>query len=180
VIKRKEIWKDIPNYEEQYQVSNLGRVKSKERIVLRNNKHKIHLKEKILYQGERSGYKVVFFIKNGIKKSFQIHRLVADAFIPNPENKPQVNHIDGNKVNNKITNLEWVTAKENINHAYKIGLSKIHNNKKVIQFDLKMNFINEYDSLCEAERKTKTHHSNISKCCQGIYKQSNGYIWEYR
>lgn len=175
-----EEWKDIKGYEGIYQVSNLGRVKSLERIVLRNNKYDIHLKEKILYQGIRSGYKVVFFKKDGIRKSYQVHRLVAEAFIPNTDNKKQVNHINGIKIDNNCFNLEWTTPKENIKHAYMTGLSKIKNNKKVLQFDLDMNFIKEYESLCEAERKTKVNHSNISKCCRGIFKQANGYIWRYR
>lgn len=99
-----EIWKDIDGYEGLYQVSNLGRVKS--------SKHDI-----ILKTYSNRGYHQVQLSKNNIKSNKTIHRLVAQAFIPNPDNKPQVNHIDEDKTNNKVSNLEWVTAKENSNHG---------------------------------------------------------------
>ena len=142
----------------------------------------MHWKEKPLCQGTRSGYKVVYFKKGNTKTSKQVHRLVAQAFIPNPENKPQVNHIDGNKHNNNVDNLEWVTVSENAIHALNTGLRSriMKTNKKVIQYDLDMNYINEYVSLCEAERKTNVSRPNITRCCEGIYKQSGGYVWRYK
>ncbi|MBO5138700.1 MAG: HNH endonuclease [Bacilli bacterium] len=177
-----EDWKDIKGYEGYYQISSLGRVKSLTRVVVCKNKHKFTCREKILKLNTRNGYYVVNFQKEGLKRSFQIHRLVAIHFINNPQNKPQVNHIDGNKKNNNVNNLEWVTIKENINHAFNIGLSsKIrHNNKPVLQFDKNMNFIKEYVSACSAENETNINHSNISRCCRGIYKQTGGYIWKYK
>lgn len=97
----REEWKDIPKYEYLYQISNLGRVKS-----LRKNK--------IMKLGTRNTYSVIILRKNNERKSFQVHRLVASSFIPNPFNKPIVNHKDFNRKNNKWTNLEWCTQKENV------------------------------------------------------------------
>lgn len=101
----KEVWKDIEGYEGLYQISNLGRVK---RVAT----------GKVLKGGkDKDGYLMVKLYKNNIRSNKKIHRLVAEAFIPNPENKPQVNHADENKTNNSLDNLEWMTAKENINHG---------------------------------------------------------------
>lgn len=175
-----EIWKDIKDYENMYQISNYGRVKSLERIVKQGNK-KRHLCEKILCQNLRNGYRTVYLNKNGNHVSKQVHRLVAETFILNSNNKPQVNHIDGNKQNNCVENLEWVTIKENLQHAKKIGLTSPikHNNRPVIQYTLDGKEIKRYVSCCSAEHATKINHSNISKCCKGIYKQCNGYVWRY-
>lgn len=108
-----EIWKDVVGYEGYYKVSNLGRVKSLDRI---NNKGVTQI-GRVLKCGYRSGYKSVALSKNGKSVSCVIHRLVAIAFVPNKNNKPQVNHIDEDKNNNNVNNLEWVTAKENNNYG---------------------------------------------------------------
>ena len=118
----KERWKDVVGYEGLYQVSNLGRVKSLDRTLLGKNsiEYKVRGKiRKISCIGK--GYQKIQLSKEGNSKNFLIHRLVAQAFIPNPENLPIVNHIDGNTHNNHVSNLEWVTQSENINHAIKIG-----------------------------------------------------------
>jgi hypothetical protein len=117
-----EIWKDIDGYENLYQISNLGRIKSLSHI---NNLGKLRPECILGNRLSDRGYHTAVLYDNGKPKSFRVHRLVAFAFIPNPDNKPHVNHIDGVKSNNLISNLEWVTISENQKHAFNIGLNKI-------------------------------------------------------
>ena len=120
-----EVWKDIEGYEGLYQVSNFGNIKSLARIVHSEKRSDYKIKEKVLKQSDTTtGYKKVELHKDNKKrKSFKVHRLVAQAFIPNPENKREVNHIDGNKHNNNVNNLEWVTSSENKLHAFEMHLN---------------------------------------------------------
>ena len=113
-----EIWKDIKGYEGLYQISNFGRIKSLKFWSNRNKKYYDKEKMKKAYK-DRDGYLRVSLSNNGQRKLKQVHRLVAETFISNPDNKPQVNHIDGNKQNNNVLNLEWVTCQENIVHSYR-------------------------------------------------------------
>lgn len=171
----KEIWKDIPNYEGMYQISNLGNVKS----IYKNGN------TKILTGGIKKGYRQVILVKNKKRKYASVHRLVAETFIPNPNNLPQVNHKDGNKSNNNVDNLEWCTQSENQIHAYKNGLqkplyAKINPKaKKVKQYDLKNNLINCYNGIKEASRINNINPRDITKCCKYKRKQVGGYIWRY-
>lgn len=122
-----EIWKDIPNFEGLYQVSNLGNVRVLDRYVnsaIRNN-DKVKRKGKILKQYNKRGYLQVSLIKNYKRYYFTVHRLVAMAFLPNPDNLPQINHKDENPLNNNLSNLEWCTAKYNCNYGNRN--SKIYN-----------------------------------------------------
>jgi hypothetical protein len=119
-----EIWKDIIGYEGLYQVSNLGRVKSLARTIYRGHNRPLPLKERILKQGCKDGYRQVNLANYGKIKTIRVHRLVAEAFIENTENKPFINHINGVRNNNKLNNLEWCTQSENLKHAYKIGNKK--------------------------------------------------------
>ena len=171
-----EIWKDIPNYDGLYQVSNLGNVKSLNRYVRTCGNAKRLVKEKILKATlDNTGYYVVGLYKNNIQSNYHIHRLVIEAFIPNTQNKPQVNHIDGNKLNNCLDNLEWCTASENGIHAYNHNLNK--SRKEINQYDLGGNFVKKWDSIKDAQAFYKTTH--ISECCHHKRKQCKDYIWRY-
>ena len=173
-----EIWKPIKNYEKFYEVSNLGNVKSKRRNII------------LKYNINNKGRPYVNLFKNKKAKTRTIHRLVAETFIPNIENKETVNHKDGNKLNNCINNLEWATRSENQLHAYNIGLQKPNKpmlnkkgklnplSKKVIQYDLNGNFIKEYSSYTEATQQTNINH--IGDCCNGKFKRAGKYIWKWK
>lgn len=125
-----EIWKDIKDYESLYKVSNLGRVKRLECLVnCRGNSQRI-AKGKILKLFSLRQYKGAALSKDNKQRGFLVHRLVASAFIPNPVNKPQVNHIDGDKYNNIVTNLEWCTASENTLHAIENNLINFKSGKE--------------------------------------------------
>jgi len=139
-----EIWKDIEGWEDKYQVSNLGRIKSLARRFKRGDGLTVNVEEKILKTMiTKDGYERAKLNLMGGSKKYSVHRLVANAFIPNLENKPQVNHIDGNKLNNKVENLEWCTAKENVNHITKLGTHsrmhkvRIYNDKEDLIFTTK-------------------------------------------
>lgn len=122
-VNRMEVWKDIKGYEELYMINNYGCVMGKERMTTGNRNRK--LKSKIVKNhADKLGYQLVDLCKDGKKKTFKVHRLVAQAFIENPQNKPYINHKDGNPRNNNVQNLEWCTQKENIRHAYRTGLFK--------------------------------------------------------
>lgn len=126
-----EIWKDIENFEGMYQVSDMGRIRSLARTKVLSNGRKLTIREKILTGHiDTKGYLQVELRKDGKRNISCIHRLVASAFIENPERKEQVNHKDGNKRNNAVENLEWVTCEENIHHAWKHGLNTASKGQK--------------------------------------------------
>lgn len=160
-------WKSIKGFEELYKVSNLGNVKN-----AKTNKNSKPVKNK-------TGYMRVNLSKNGIKKNFHIHRLVAEAFIPNPENKPQVNHKDENLENNCVDNLEWCDSKYNTNYGERN--KKIANklSKKINQFSLVGEYLKTWNSSMEIERTLGINQSNICLCCNGKRVSAGGYKWNY-
>ena len=187
-----EIWKDIEGYEGLYQVSNLGRIKSLQRITV-GKKYGIHkLKEKILKEGKCGKYNIVILRKNGKNKTLYVHRLVAKTFINNSNNYPEINHKDGNTMNNNKENLEWCNRSYNIKHSYTVlkrkksiqGLNEyVENHKrKVNQYDLNDNFIKTWGSISDAEKFLNiTSIGKICECCQhkNGRKSAFGYKWEY-
>lgn len=164
-----EEWKDIQGYEGVYQVSDLGRIKS----LPRNGTVKT---ERILKNFEASGYLQVALQYHGVVKWEKVHRLVAKAFIPNTDNKREVNHIDGNKKNNSVNNLEWVTTSENILHSYHVLKNHI---RKVKQYTKSMELIKEWECIREASKELRICENNISECCRKRRKTAGGYVWEY-
>lgn len=170
-----EIWKDIEGFEGVYQISNLGRVKS-----LHFNKT-LYLR----YSNDECGYKKVNLFIKGIQKTITIHRLVASHFLNNKYNKRTINHLDGNKSNNKVINLEWATYSENIQHAYdnklKCGSKGINNasSKKVLKYTKGNKFIKLYMSVSEASKDNNINCGGISLVCNGINKTSGGFIWKF-
>lgn len=178
MIKAEE-WKDIKN-SNGYEISSFGNIRH-------NGKE--------LKTSDSTQYKLIRIKINGKFKTCYIHRLVAETFIPKVKGKNFINHIDTNKHNNNVNNLEWCTRSENEKHAWKNGLKEnvrtkvvenlkiartyIKQDKPVRQLDKENNVVNTWKSISEASRKTGVDTSAISKCCRGIFKQTGGYKWEY-
>lgn len=150
---------------ENYEVSNLGKV--------RNIKSGIMLKPWIT----KDGYLRHGLYENNKKKNLFLHKIIATAFIDNPEEKPCVNHIDENKLNNDLSNLEWCTVRENNIHGTRIKRAAEKCSKKVIQLDLNDNVLNEFESMEQAEQKTGIDASSICRCCNGKRKSAGGFKW---
>lgn len=173
----KEIWKHIIGFEGIYQISNIGRVKSLERKV----GHRL-LKEKILsptINNTKDGYLQINLSINKKRYPKLIHRLVAEAFIENPNNLPCINHKDENKINNNVDNLEWCDYKYNANYGTALIRSIQKKSRKIGQYSIDGELIAEFNSARDAERKTKFKQVLISKCCKGTIKHAYNFIWKY-
>jgi hypothetical protein len=160
-----EIWKDIEGFNGKYAVSNKGRVLSKARNYI--------LKQR----ADCKGYMRIDLGNKKNKKTLTVHRLVALSFIPNPENKPQVNHIDGDKTNNNVENLEWCTSRENIIHAYETELNK--NRESVHQYSLDGKLIRIWTSAYEIERVLGIGITTIWAACTRKNHKAKGFYWMY-
>lgn len=193
-----EIWKDVVGWEGFYQVSNLGRVKSVDRFVKRGEK-KMHVKELVLKNAlDSKGYYMVILCdkERGDIQKARVHRLVAEAFIKNPYNKPHIDHINTIKTDNRTENLRWVTYKENANnpitlervrkngHGTEVAKKNMATRKKhekynapmeVFQYSIEGDFISSYESISEAERVTGV--KNIKKVVHGKRTTAGGYKW---
>lgn len=167
-----EIWKPISEFEDLYEVSNYGNVRAKDRYV--NTATGIrHYKSRMLIQEKtRDGHYRVALCNAGYKKRILVHRLVASAFIPNPNNYPVINHIDGNPANNYVSNLEWTTIQENVLHAYKLGLLDITKTKEANSIPIVMyavgtnKVLQNFPSMVECHRETGYALSTISYHCK--------------
>lgn len=174
----KEIWKEIVDYESMYLVSNRGRVKSLKRKNARGNL----LKTKILKPGKNTdGYLYVTLCKDKDKKQFRVSRLVALAFIPNPDGLPQVNHKNENKADNRVENLEWCTAKYNVNFGTSISRMRIKKERAICQMSKSGDLIKCFNSAKEASRELNIDHSRICKCLRNIpgYNSAGGFYWNF-
>lgn len=178
----KEIWKDIKGYEGLYQVSSYGRVRSLDRIVVYSNGDKHFYKGRIIKPfSDKDGYLLCNLSKNTKPKTSKVHRLVAEAFIPNPNSLPQVNHRDEDKTNNHVENLEWCDGKYNKNYGTRNKRIGEKLSKTVLQLDTNTGrVIAEYPSAIEAARHTGFSQGNISACCMGERKTAGGYKWQYK
>ena len=175
-------WRDIDGYEGYYQVSNGGQVRSLPRSIMQG-KRQVNLKGRLLKQcSDANGYQIVVLSKGGVHKSCRAHRLVAETFIPNIDGKIEVNHINGNKKDNRVENLEWNTRKENIIHSHKNGLAKLppaQDRRKVLQLSQDGNLIKAFESIKIAGKSTRIDASDICNCCRGNRKTAGGYVWKY-
>lgn len=167
-----EIWRDVKGYEGIYQISNLGSLKS----------NKGYKKASV----NQDGYYQTTLYKNGVKRNVLVHRLVAEAFLPNPQNKRTVNHLDGNKLNNKLVNLEWATNKEQTQHAMKkLGFKSVITDKcrnkqiELHQRKVKRSDGTIFNSIKEASLGDDLVRRHISEVCKGKRKTAGGYSWEY-
>lgn len=169
VINDAEIFKEINDFEGYY-ISNLGRVKSCKRKT----------EKFIVVKDDTHGYLIVKLWRDNKQYSKKIHRLVAEAFISNPENLRDVNHKDENKHNNCVENLEWISHKDNINYGTRNERANKTKSKAIIQLDLSGNVINEFVSSYDAERQLDISESNINQCCNGKRKTAGGYKWQFK
>lgn len=187
-----EIWKDVPDYEGLYKASNYGNVKRCEKICWRgkNYKTKVILPERQIKGSLVKGYWVIGLWKKGKVHNQAVHRIIAKTFIPNPENKPQIDHIDGNRLNNRVENLRWVTDKENVNNPITLKRKSVaamgnymkgrfgalhHNSKKVKCIETGSVFC----GFAEASRKTGISAFGISLVANGKRQTAGGYHWQY-
>ena len=178
-----EVWADIPGYEGQYQVSTYGRVRSLDHYGS-NGVSMILYKGKILKPCMGSeGYPHIY-LSGGPQRSFMIHRLVAGTFIPNFDNKREVNHRDENKLNNLVSNLEWLSSKENANYGTRN--SRVVKARKesgfikgVSMLNLDGNLVRDFESLSDAAKYVNGNRSNICACCNNRKEKAYGYRWRY-
>ena len=166
-----EIWKDIEGYEGLYQVSNMGNVRS----LNYNQTREI----KVLKPSNNRGYKLVVLSKNGKSKTYQVHRLVALHFIPNPNSLSIINHKNEDKTNNCVDNLEWCSQEYNINYGNRNKKVRYKLSKPIIQLTPNNEIVKKWDGLTVIKQELGFSVGNISECANGKRKTAYGYIWKY-
>lgn len=171
-----EEWRDVPGFEGYFQISNKGNVKRLSRVV----NGKVYIES--IVQPNIGRYIQVSLSANGKRRRFLVHRLVAMAFISNPNEYGYVNHIDENKHNNHVDNLEWCTQKHNCNHGTRTARikSNMPQNKKVIQLTMDGEFVAEYPTIQDAARQTRICAGHICDVCKGNREFANGFKWRYK
>lgn len=177
-----EIWKDIVGYEDAYQISNMGRFRSKDRYRAVCGGGKRFVKGKILKPTRcKNGYLEVDLRNDQGRKVILLHRVVAQHFIPNPDNLPEVNHKDEDITNCRVDNLEWCTSKYNANYGTRNQRCLANNPQKraVIQCDMDGNEIRRYETIKEAADAVSVDGSAITRVCKGKQSHSRGYKWKY-
>ena len=174
-----ETWEKVPGFDGFYEISNMGKVRSLTRF-RGNGNGGYYQKGRILLGWISGGYKTFCICFLGSRKFFQLHRMLAIVFIPNPENKPCINHKNGKKLDNRLKNLEWVTYAENNKHAYDIGLKEGSDKRAVIQYDLNGRFIQEFDSAMRASKVTGILRQHIVRHLSGKRPTAGYFLWKYK
>lgn len=171
-----EQWKQVVGYEGLYEVSDNGRIRSIDRAIKRCDGVEWQLQGVVRVQPiDKRGYPSVVLSKDGVRKTHRVHRIVMDAFAPSGR-KREVNHIDGNKINNRLENLEWATSSENKIHASRTGLIK---SKPVIAYDPKTGTVfREYQNMQQVEIDGYSK-GNVCECCNGRRQKHGGLAWRY-
>lgn len=160
-----ENWRDVLGFEELYQVSSFGNVRTIKKG-----------EAEMSQQENRNGYMTVHLRDKGVERRAMVHRLVAEAFIPNPDGLRDVNHKNGDKSDNRVENLEWVSHSDNMTHSFReLGQNVRH----IVQLDLDNNFIERWNSIVEASEATGICRTDIGECCRGNRKHTKGYKWKY-
>lgn len=167
-----EIWKDIKGYEGLYQVSNMGRVKSL-------NYKRTGVEQVLIPQNDKNGYTHIGLRKNNKKTTIKIHRLVATHFLSNPYNLPEVNHLNEDKSDNRVVNLEWCNHKYNMNYGTILQRKSEKLSIPILQFTLDGDLIKRWNGARDIEKQTNYFQSNISRCCNGEQKTYYNFKWGY-
>lgn len=177
-----EEWKDVVGYEGLYQVSNLGRIRSLNRLCKSGRGYVIHkLSGKIMsLKVHKKGYLEVSLSLNGKRRMHKVHRLVAIAFIENPQSLKEVNHKDENTKNNSVENLEWCSSKYNANYGSRNKRTSLARSKAILQYNLNEEVIAEHSSLTSAGKSVNGNAQGIFMSANGIIKKYKGFIWKYK
>ena len=169
-MNKNEVWKDVAGYEGYYQVSNEGRVRSVDRYVNSRNGKRLSKGKLLRPKQNVDGYLCLTLSKKNQISLVRVNRLVAEAFIDNPDELPVVNHIDRNKINNNADNLKWCTVEYNARYS---------SAKAIAQYDKQGNLIREWEAISDAHRELGINLSNIAQCCRGFRATAGGYVWRH-